>query len=337
MGDKKNLTTKRRGIAAVKIGISLVLIAVVLYFIDLGELANLISTANPWYFVAAIAVLYADRALMAYKWGLLLEAVDVRIPLSILFRIYATSPLPGVMLPSNIGGDLFRLFSVAQYDKTKTGAVLASLVVERVIAVLGLLIIVLLSMVLAIHVIDDSWSYISRISWALLVSTIVAGVILGILYCLAARKLGALGASLKQHSICRKIQKIYSLCCEYRKYRRTVLVVFLWTLAEQIVPIVGFLLRGYALHIDVSIVQLAIIVPIVVFIVRLPITFNGYGIEEGIYIALLGLVGVSPSEAFLLSMSGRILLLLTAIPAGIYSILSGGVPQSEAVEEVKLS
>jgi hypothetical protein len=337
MGDKKNITTKRRGIAAVKVGISLVLIAVVLYFIDLGELANLISTANPWYFVAAIAVLYADRALMAYKWGLLLEAVDVRIPLSSLFRIYTTSPLPGVILPSNLGGDLFRLFSVAQYDKTKSGAILASLVVERVIAVVGLLIIVLLSMVLTIHMIDDSWTYISDISWVLLTSATVALVILGIFYGLAQRKLGALVAFLKQHSIGRKIQKIYSLCCEYRKYRRTVLVVFLWTLVEQIVPIVGFLLRGYALHINVSIVQLAVVVPVVVLIVRLPITFNGYGIEEGMYIALLGLVGVSPSEAFLLSMSGRVLLLLTAVPAGIYSILSGGVPQSEVVEELKLS
>lgn len=337
MGDKKNITTKRRGIAAVKIGISVVLIAVVLYFIDLRELANLISTANPWYFVAAIAVLYADRALMAYKWGLLLEAVDVRIPLSVLFRIYTTSPLPGVILPSNLGGDLFRLFSVAQYDKTKTGAVLASLVVERVIAVVGLLIIVLLSMVLTLHMIDDSSTYIGAIGWVLLASTTVAIVILGITYGLARKKLSVLAASVTQHPIGRKVQKIYSLCCEYRKYRRTVLVVFLWTLVEQIVPIVGFLLRSYALHINVSIVQLAVVVPIVVLIVRLPITFNGYGIEEGMYIALLGLVGVSPSEAFLLSVSGRILLLLTAVPAGIYSILSGGVPQSEAVEELKLS
>ena len=49
-------------------------------------------------------------------------------------------------------------------------------------------------------------------------------------------------------------------------------------------------LLAQALHIDVSLVELVAIIPLIVLIVRLPLSIQGFGVQEGLYVALFSLV-----------------------------------------------
>jgi hypothetical protein len=88
-------------------------------------------------------------------------------------------------------------------------------------------------------------------------------------------------------------------------------------------PILATALVVLSLHIDVSIAELLAMIPLIQLAGRLPISLDGLGVKDGLYLVLLGWVGVPASEAFLLSTIGRILPLLSCLPWGIHYMLRG--------------
>ncbi len=305
-----------------RLSISLVLIGLVLFFVDFRELVKILVNLNPWYLPTFVALIYLDRALMAYKWGLLQQAVDVRVPFSFLFQIYTIAPLSGILLPSTLGGDIFRLYSLSRH-KVNTKAVFASIIVERITGLVAMLILVAISLGLAFYLMGDSWNNFRGMVWALVVIAVIAAGLIGVMHSFFRGYVDKLAGRFTKYPIAGKLHQVYTLSCEYKNHLRTVGIVSAWTFLEQMVPIVGNFLMVKALHIDVSFLKLVVIIPITVLAIRLPISLDGIGVKEGLYVALFGMAGVSASEAFLLAMLGRVLPLLCVLPWGIYYIIRG--------------
>jgi uncharacterized protein (TIRG00374 family) len=119
----------------VKMLLSLGLIAAVIQVVDFKRAINVFVRLDPWYLLAAVVLICLDRILMAYKWNLLLRALDVRVPFRYVLQTYSVAPLSGLFLPSTVAGDLFRLYSLSRF-RPNNQAVVASMVVERVMGFL---------------------------------------------------------------------------------------------------------------------------------------------------------------------------------------------------------
>lgn len=321
---KQGINEKGRWQSVLKLILSLGLIGIVLYLIDFQEVINLTINSNPWYLLAVIVLFYFNRVLMAYKWGLLLQAVGVRVPLPLLFRMYIIAPLSGILLPSDLGGDVFRLYSLSKY-KIDSGTLFASMVVERFLALIATLLLASISLVLASTLIHDSSIYLTGIAWSLAGLALIVIVMIGAMNSIFQGWTDRLFKRFKEYrvvgTVVGKIHHIYILCCEYRNHLRTVTIVAAWSFLEQLTPIVWHFFIARAFHINVSLLEMIAIVPIIVLAVRLPISLNSPGVQEGLYVALFGLIGVSPSEAFLLSTTGRILVLLSSLPWGVHYLM----------------
>lgn len=294
----------------------------VLSFVNFRELVNGIASANPWYLLGVVALLHVDRGLMAYKWNYLLRAVDVRVQFGILFRTYCVAPLCGVLLPSTIGADVFRLYSLAR-AKASSRAVLASIMVERLIGLAACLLLASISLGIGWYWIEGGRTHLGGVGWALLLAMVTAGGVLSVMHSEVRGWIDKLAGRFAGGSIVRKLHEVYTLCYEYRNHLRAVSIVSAWTLVEQTFPILVNGLMVYALGINVSLLQLIVIIPLIVLAIRIPISINGLGVQEGLYVALFGLVGVSAAQAFLLSMLGRVLGLVSALPWGIHFIMTG--------------
>lgn len=57
---------------------------------------------------------------------------------------------------------------------------------------------------------------------------------------------------------------------------------------------------------QVSLAFVFIVMPLVHFVLRIPVTIQGLGLQEGLFIFVLGLSGVSPTDGVLISMVLRI-------------------------------
>jgi glycosyltransferase 2 family protein len=303
--------------------VSATLIGLVLVFVDFRTLVGVLAGLNLWYLLAGAVVIHLDRWVMAYKWNLLLAKLNVRVPLFVLFRAYIAAPVFQVILPSTVGTDLFRLYVLSRF-KVDTQSVFASMILERLIGLVSIVLLVLLSFGLAFYVMGDQWMDVVGMGWGFLAGAIAFTVLV------LAAGLGLVGLikkmpqKLSQRFKLDKLRGIYALSAEYRRHPGTVTKVFIWTCFEHFLHIAVLYLMAYSLHIDASLVQLAVIVPLTTLALRLPISLDGIGVQEGMYVLLFSMIGVSPSEAFVLSMLRRVVPMLCALPWAIHHLFQRG-------------
>ena len=313
---------KGRWIFLLKLLLSLGLLGGVLYFVDFREVAGILLRLNPWYLLAFAALFYLDRALMAYKWSPLLQALNVRVPFSILFRIYSVAPLVGMVLPATIGGDAFRVYSLARYQ-VSARSVLTSIIVERMIGFIAMLLLATFSLGLAFYLMRDRWADFAGLGWVLLLLAGLALALLLLMRVARSKWMMDTAVRLSRFPIVGKLHALYVQFWEFRNHRRALAVTSAWTLLEQLAPIAGNFLLIRALQIDVSLLELVAIVPLIVLAIRMPLSLEGIGVQEGLYVGLLALVGISSAEALLLSAATRVMGLLCTLPWGLHYILSG--------------
>jgi glycosyltransferase 2 family protein len=319
-----------------KLALGLGLIAVVLYFVDFGEMVDVLQRINPNFIILIIALIYADRALMAYKWNPLLHTVGIRVPLGLLFRLYVVAPFAGMLLPASVGSDLFRAYGISRYG-FNIKAVLASILVERVLGFISMMVLVLTSIGLASYLLREKLAHFSALWWILGTGALLVTGMVAFYYLVRGRRDGC-ALKISNLPIVRQLHQVYLITQQYRGHLDTLSLVFAWTCLEQLVPIAMAFLVARSLNVDISILELAVIVPIIVLAIRLPISPGGIGIQEGLSVALYSLVGVSPAEALLMNALGRVLHLITQLPWAVHYIFSrnGSLPTKKEINAAEV-
>jgi uncharacterized protein (TIRG00374 family) len=297
------------------------LLALVIYLVDYREVLHIVASVKPWYLLAFAVVFYLDRALMAYKWRPLLRAANVSLDYLKLLQISFVAPLVGMILPATVGGDAFRVYSVTKHGFSARD-VISSVIMERMIGLLALLLLVSVSVGLALYLFDGSWAYVGDLGWLLVALIALIVPIFLVIWILRSSWAKRISDKFSRYTIINWLWGLYIRLGDFRHHRRIIIFVFWLTFLEQLIPIVGAYLLIKALHIDVSFIVLVAIVPIIVLTGRLPISFEGIGLQEGLYIGLLSLVGVTASEALVLSSANRIMGILCLLPWAMHYLFS---------------
>jgi uncharacterized protein (TIRG00374 family) len=313
---------KRVLVLLIKLALAAGIVGLFLYVIDIGELIAIASGLNLWLLLPAFALVYVDRALAAYKWRPLLKAVGVNAPFSILMRIYLVAPLVGILIPASVARDGFRFFMLSRY-KVDRRSVLASIIAERVIGFVAILGLVMVSLGVAFYLFRDTWGYFRETLLLLIVGALIAGFMVGTAIGGFKKGVDWLAGRLDRVPFVGKLHRIYTLYSEYRNHPGTVAAVLAMTFVEQMLPVLVTSLLAFALHLDVSLLGLFSVIPIILLVARLPLPLEGIGISEGLSVLLLGLFGVSPTEAVSLSLLGRLTEYLSSAPVAAYFIFKG--------------
>jgi uncharacterized protein (TIRG00374 family) len=272
---------------------------------------------------------------MAYKWGLLLHRFNIRVPLFTLTRIYLAAFTIGALLPTTIGGDLFRLYSLSRY-KTNVEAVIASIFIERFIGVLAAVALAFISLGLIFYLMEGQWHHFDELAWSLIAMVVIGTAGVAALWIMLKITEGKMQLPITRLPLIRimgKLRQTLAMCYEFKSYRGILSVVSGWTFIEQAFSVVVTFLLALALQIDVSILELLAVVPLIILAIRIPISFEGIGVQEGLYVGLLGLVGVPGVEALVLSALTRVLFIACSLPWGIHFLFSAnrevlGSPQA---------
>ena len=106
--------SRRYIVTAVKLVVSIALLAFLLSRIDIARLwANARQASIPWLAIA-LAVYLSTVLCSVWRWWLLLEAQDVDVAPRQLFNSYLVALFFNNLLPSNIGGDVVRISDTAK-------------------------------------------------------------------------------------------------------------------------------------------------------------------------------------------------------------------------------
>jgi uncharacterized protein (TIRG00374 family) len=313
--------------------ISVILLLLLLQMVDLEGFSEAVINANPYYLLTAAVLMTANRILMPIKWNLLLRSHQLMLGWGESIRIYYISTFFGLFLPATVGADSLRAIYTKQFG-IKLEDSLASIVVERLLGALTTLTVGVLGGIIFISFFtnDSSGHNNAELSIMLTIVGILLVLFLGIFYLtlsnwfanIASQTVNRYGDSKRLGKIISLLYKLYSAYAIYRD-RKAIMCVFIFlTVIETAMPVIWSWLVALAIGIDqVDLIYYLAFVPLTLLLIRLPISLDGFGINEGAYVYFLSLVGVSAAAGFAIGLITHILFLACLTPGILVYLMSG--------------
>ena len=302
---------RRRFNLIIQIVISVALIILLLRLINISDMFSLLKRANLYYFILLLALVTVDRIFMAYKWHLLLKVKDKSISLFSAIKTYYIGTLAGFFLPTTVGGDMVRVLKLRSEKKSGTD-VLSSVIMERMLGFIASAILAPIAALFLISFLElDVWRFL-WIAGAFLLFFIVLIVISfsGFI----VRKIDR-SKKLSGNIFFGKFKKLYLSYAEYKNHKGLLAVFLILSILEQIMPVIGNYLACRALNLSVPFVYFLLIIPLIQLVSRIPISFEGIGVNEGLLVYFFTLLGLSTTGAFTIGLLGHIALIIAALPA----------------------
>jgi len=308
-----------------RIALSILLIVLLfIYVVDVRDVVRIVRDVDPGYLFLAILAVTADRILMTYKWTLLLRAQGYRLPLFSGVSIYCASMVWGMALPTTVGADAIRAAMTTKRG-FKGADVLASIVIERMVGfVLALALgIVSLGILRTLQVLGPTYDiaiWTGLAAWVGAIALLVAS--------MNERFIGWSIARLPerlQHS--KPMQYLTKFTAAYHSLgaSRVAIAQFAGlTVVEQVIAIVFPWMLALGLGVQADLLLLLGVLPISTLLSRLPISFDGLGVYESVFIGLMLLAGISAEASLAIALSGRVVQLVAFLPWWLAQTLASG-------------
>ena len=307
-GGTRRLPT-RLALSAGKLLLSGGLVGYLLYRHGLnhGRLARIDPTLG----AAALAIFVLQIALATARWRMLLTHISgTRPAFRRLFPVYYISAFFSQVLPS-IGGDLARI-SYARMLGTTAGPIVASVLLDRGVAIAALLFVALASLGF-LAPFDPGHTVLRSIA-------LVAGGGLAVAYggCLIARAMRYSGIwrGLPQWT------RTFIASCDWSLTSR----VALWYLLPlsafvHLLSIAALFLAAHAVQVPLTLATVVAIGPVIVLAQVLPVSVGGWGVREAAAVTLLAMTGIDATSVLLVSITFGILVLLATSPGVLFWLM----------------
>jgi len=286
---------KRALVLPLKLAVSAGLIYVILRGVALEAVWRALGRADPWLLALAFAMFFLGYGITAWRWRILLAAQGVQAPLGYLVRSFMVAIFFNNFLPSTIGGDAVRVYDSWRAGGGKARAV-AVVFTDRLFGMSALLLLAALALWWAPPAVAGLAGLRGFLALALLG---VGGLLVAFFRGLGLpwlerwrRHPGPAG---------RVLDRLAEAVAAFRGRRDVVAKALGLSLLLQANVILHYLLIGWALHLPVPWPAYFLIVPIAILTMMLPVSINGIGVREGVFVFLLGLYGVARPEALALA------------------------------------
>jgi len=303
-----------------RITVAVALTALIFWKSNPGEVVEAAARAD-WRLVGgAAALVLLDRALMAYRWLVLLRPLPgaSALPLGLVMRIFFVSTFVGTFLPASIGGDAVRAYSLAKHNVT-VGAAVASVFMDRMLGVLSVLLLAAVGLLLARHLLLNA-----AIVVALLVTSAACLIVALIVFSQrAARWAQHLAGIIPWTAPRRLAASLIDAVRQYGSAHRQLLNVLAGSVGVQVVRVVQAYLLGRALGIDAPLATHFAFVPLILLVMLLPVTINGLGTSQAAFVWFYARADVASAPAFALSVLFVALGIVGNLPGGILYAAEG--------------
>jgi uncharacterized membrane protein YbhN (UPF0104 family) len=270
----------------VRAGLGLGVLGFLLAHVDRASLMASITNENPSFFVLALSIYLLGQALCAFRWQILAQMVELRGSINEFLSYYFIGIFTNLFVPGLIGGDAARVLYLGG-PRGKVGAATASVMADRAIGLVALL-----------------WFAAAAMLWLgggilpqLMIQTLAAAAAVGFFCYLTFPLIDRVTSVMP-----RPLRRIVALVEPYNRRQLAMIPLLAISVVLHVSQVVAqyVLARGLGLHIPFSIFLLC--VPVTNALVSLPITLNGLGAREGLYVALFTTMGIGRADAVALGL-----------------------------------
>jgi uncharacterized protein (TIRG00374 family) len=310
---------KRGGLLAFKVAVSLALLVYLFATSDLQALEERVRTADLLLLSGAVGCYVAMLGLATWRWQLLLEALGCVAPLRHLTASYLVATFFNNFLPSNIGGDIVRVRDGSRLTGSTTSS-LAVVGIDRILGLGALWVLGALAFLFAgpeLRELAGARSVVLGLGLVFLV--------LGYIFFrpgTARRVMAATGLN-RIEWLRERFEVVQAAVHSYRARMRTIFMAFAASLALQALVVWYFLAIARALRIPLSVSAAFLMVPLCTLLQAVPVSFNGWGLREGLFALYFSQIGLPRESALAFSLTGAGLIVLLSLSGAVVWMARG--------------
>ncbi len=296
-------------IAAVKLVVSLGLLALLFSRTDLGSLWHSVRHASlPWV-LAALALYLLQLLVSTWRWNVLLLPQGFDIGFRRLLSSYLVATFFNNFLPSNIGGDVVRIRDTAGPAKSKTLAATVVLI-DRGIGLMGLVLVAAVGATVAGGV--GTAPALPIWLWTgFLVATLLSAPAV-----IAPAGVGRLLQPLTVFHpewVGGRITRITDVLGRFRRRPAAIFNAFGGAVLVQALLVLFYAAVARSLNIPIAVPHLAVIVPISFIMQMVPVSVNGFGVREATFSFYFSRLHLPIESAMALSLGSTALIMLFSL------------------------
>jgi len=310
-------------IFGLKIAVSLALLVYLLSTTDLAALNERLRAADLVDLLAAVLCFVLMLALATWRWQMLLGALGAPAPIRRLTASYLVATFFNNFLPSNIGGDIVRV----RDSKHLTGSMAMSLAVVGIDRILGFGALYLLAAV-AFALAPPGVRGLAGARVVLLALALLFGFLAYVFFrpgtarwIMSVTRLSSIGWAREQFEV------VQGAVHAYRAKVSTIWAAGAASVVLQALAVLYYLAVARGLGIGLPASAAFLMVPLCTLLQAVPISFNGWGLREGLFALYFSQVGLPRASALAFSLVGAgLMVLLSLSGAFVWMARSGPAP-----------
>lgn len=248
-------------------------------------------------FVGCVGLYTLGYVISTLRWQRLLAAEGIHLPLWRLILVYFEAAFFNLFLPTLIGGDIVRGYTIYRLTRGHDASI-ASILVDRLSGFAAMVVIALVALAVAYRRLQDP-----QVTGMVL--AVAGAFVLAMTLLLNDRmKTGATGI-LRLVGLVRfqaKIQGMVEAIHRYRRHHQALGQALVLSGMLQALIIVTYYLIGTSLKLGVPLGYFFLYVPLITVMAMLPISVAGLGVREGGVVYFFAKVGVEPAVALSMSL-----------------------------------
>jgi glycosyltransferase 2 family protein len=252
-----------------------------------SEIVGALKQISPFSFLLALASLLISRIFVIARWHVLLQSGGVKIPFSRTTELTLMGLFASNFLPTTIGGDVVRLTGVMQMGFDRA-ICLASIAADRIIGLAGMALVVPFGLI-------PAWNSLGQ----------------------ATQNSLSLMASLERPT--RFVRRTLETFSTWLHQPRALIASLLCTFGNMlfIFAAVYILIEGLGNH--VSFWLIAGLWSLAYFVTLIPISINGYGVQElSLTFLFLHVGGLSAATSLSMAVLIRIVFMFASLPGAVF-------------------
>jgi hypothetical protein len=318
---------KRTLLLGAKVAVSLALLGYLFTTTDLGALLARVRTGDTLLLALAVLLYLAMLSLSAWRWRLLLSAQGFPVPLRRLTSSYLVASFFNNFLPSNIGGDVIRVRDSSRLTGTTTTTSLAVIAIDRILGFGALYVLAASAFVLG-------GSGVRHLAGARVVLLGLCLVFCSLAYVFfqpgSASRLMALTGLERRGWAREPFETVQAAVHVFRERIASIWLAFLASLALQAIVVLYYYAIAHALRIPLPLSACCLMVPLCTLLQAVPISFNGWGLREGLFTLYFSQIGLPRESALAFSLVGAGLIVVLSLSGAVVWASRGAPPVDPA-------
>jgi uncharacterized membrane protein YbhN (UPF0104 family) len=261
--------------------LGIAILSFVLSRVNLKQLLHLLTRERPAYFFAATAIYVAGQMVATRRWQILSRMIGIAGNYPEYLLYFFIGAFTNLFVPGLIGGDAARALYLGRRHH-EIGKAVASVVADRGF---GLLVLIWLTAVCV--------AVLGRGIFPPTVTTPIY--LIGGATALGYLLMPALVAL--QSIMPRRIAATIAMLSPYLQGRIALLPALALSLVLHLVQVLAQYVLGLGLGLTIPPWMFLLCVPTTNTLASVPLTFNGLGLREGLYVVLFGMAGVGRADA----------------------------------------